>query len=289
MGSDSKLCYVIMPFSGTTDEHTTQYWTSWWKFLKKRIEDLPDVEVRRSEALRGDIVKEIIRDLYAADVVIADLTDMNPNVYWELGVRQSLKYGTITIAETREHVASDMGMKGVLKYHPKDSVKNEEFVSILKRAIVDCVENPNEPDSHVLETLSGRSTLYSIIRKEENIRKVESLYDEFDENLETIEKIFETYYQSHRKTTKIFIGHTVRCSCIEHLVTVRYLDESPEFYQEMTNYLLWMEALNLQLSLWGLPTDSAFNWLKENEDWFVEQIHTWKPLFEKLRTEYLNP
>ena len=133
MASEVKLCFIIMPFSSTTEGHTKEYWTSWWKFLKKRIEEIQKIEVRRSEALRGDIVKEIIRDLYTADVVVADLTDMNPNVYWELGVRQSLKNGTVTIAEKREHVASDMGMKGVLRYHPKNSVKNEEFVSIFKK------------------------------------------------------------------------------------------------------------------------------------------------------------
>ena len=49
-----------------------------------------------------------------------------------------------------------------------------------------------------------------------------------------------------------------------------------------------MKALNLQLFLWTLPTDSAFNWLEGNEDWFIEQIRTWKPLFKKLEKEYLN-
>lgn len=278
---------MIMPFSGTSKEHTEEYWTSWWNYLKKKIEEMPNIEIKRSEALRGDIVKEIIRDLFASDIVIADLTDMNPNVYWELGVRQSLKNGTITIAEIREQVASDMGMKSVLKYYPNDAIKNEKFVTNLKKAINDCIINPNNLDSQVIETLSGRSSLYAIINKEENIRKVQSLYDEFDENIETIEKIYEAYYESKNLQDRISIGHTVRLSCIQHLVTVRYLDQSLDFYQEMTNYLLWMQALNLQLGLWSLPGESSFNWLDANEDWFIEQIHTWKPLFEELKVKYL--
>jgi len=48
--------------------------------------------VQRADKMFGNIIMEdIITMLHKADVVIADLTDMNPNVFYELGLRQATK------------------------------------------------------------------------------------------------------------------------------------------------------------------------------------------------------
>jgi len=78
-----ETCFVIMPFSKTTKDHTKSYWTEHFKsFLKPLIEEYPGLEAHRSKALRGDILRQIITDLVVSHVVVADLTDHNPNVYW---------------------------------------------------------------------------------------------------------------------------------------------------------------------------------------------------------------
>ncbi|MFH1483175.1 MAG: hypothetical protein ABIG98_02830 [Chloroflexota bacterium] len=92
-------CFVIMPFSKTTDKHTEEYWNEHFQeFIKPLIQEHP-LQPHRSDPLRGDILRQIVTDLVTAPVVVADLTDLNANVLWELGVRQSFKHGTITIAE----------------------------------------------------------------------------------------------------------------------------------------------------------------------------------------------
>jgi len=48
-----------------------------------------------------NLLSEILKNLAITQIVIADLTDFNPNVFWELGIRQSFKHGTITIAESK--------------------------------------------------------------------------------------------------------------------------------------------------------------------------------------------
>ena len=281
-----------MPFSKTRGEHTEEYWTTWWRFLKRKIEEVPNCVARRSRALRGDIVREIIRDLYLADIVIADLTDENPNVYWELGVRQTLKPGTITIAETRKHIASDMGMKGILRYYPKDTIKNEEFVQSLKDAINDYIENPESPDSHVLETLSGRGSLYQIINKEVIKRKTHALYDEFIFNISTIEKIYDIMYRNKKyvelgKRENIsHIAYLPYCTCIQHLLTTRYLDLSSSEYEILSNYLMWINAFGLQIPKWTLSNDIISNWIEQNEEMFVENFHNWNEIIIKIQQKY---
>ena len=149
---NQKRCFVIMPFSQTSDEHAEEYWNKHFEsFLKPLIRECGDLEIVRSEALRGDILKQIIQNLYDSDIVVADLTDKNPNVFWELGVRQSFRYGTITIAEERTDIPFDVSTKGMLFYYPKDHMRNQEFRKQFKKAIMDCLTNPNSPDSRVLE------------------------------------------------------------------------------------------------------------------------------------------
>jgi hypothetical protein len=99
-------------------------------------------------------------------IVVADLTDANPNVYWELGVRQSFKHGTITIAEDGTVLPFDLGVKGSLSYFPNNHIKMRAFEKQFDEAITDCLNNPDIPDSHVLETISGRGTLYQILARD---------------------------------------------------------------------------------------------------------------------------
>ena len=121
MANERERCFVIMPFSKTTDKHTKDYWTKHFKtFLKPLVEENPELEAHRSQPLRGDIIRQIITDLALCRVVIVDLTDQNPNVYWELGVRQSFKHGTVTIAEAGTPLPFDIGGKGTLYYYPKE-------------------------------------------------------------------------------------------------------------------------------------------------------------------------
>ena len=125
----ARKCFVIMPFATTTPDHPEEYWTRHYNdFLKPNIEEGGQFVAERSTPMRGDILKQIIVDLVSSPVVVADLTDHNPNVFWELGVRQSFRHGTITIAEAGTRLPFDISGKGTLFYHPKDHVKNAAFV-----------------------------------------------------------------------------------------------------------------------------------------------------------------
>ena len=90
MPENRESCFVIMPFSKTSNEHTEEYWSDQFNtFLKPLIEENPYLEARRSEALRGDILQQIISNLVFARVVVADLTDQNCNVYCDLSPENS--------------------------------------------------------------------------------------------------------------------------------------------------------------------------------------------------------
>ena len=280
MSTNRETCFVIMPFSKTTDEHTEDYWTEHYEsFLKPLIEEKKNLEARRSKAMRGDIPSEIITDLVVSPVVVADLTDNNPNVYWELGVRQSFKHGTITIAEADTSLPSDIGGKGTLSYYPKDHLKMEDFRKDFKEAIQDCLANPDRPDSHVLETLSGRGSLFEIIRRDEAIRRLDAVLSECNRNLDIL-KIVVKQARANQKNPKkrMFATSRFRVSAVELLITNRYVDEDQSFFESAENYLSGIVAVNDQLNSWEYSSDSTEKWLLEHEN-------TWATLLKEFKAK----
>lgn len=266
-----KICFVIMPFSKTKRSHDEVYWNKHWDFLKEKIEECPGIIAKRSVALRGDILREIIIDLYSADVVVADLTDLNPNVYWELGVRQSWKNGTVTIAEFKYKIAFDMGMKSILRYYPKDSMKNEVFVKNLKKAIIDCIDNPDSIDSRVLETLSGRGSLYQVLNREENSRKLEALMSEiqFNENLYleylSYSKSNLKLREEKSKESPRMASRRLVTASLELLSVNRYLDQPTKFYDALQGFLGNLTAIIGVREGWDLGGIVAEQWFIDHE------------------------
>jgi hypothetical protein len=243
-----------MPFSQTTAERTEDYWTKHFEFfLKPLIEECSTLEAHRSTALRGDVTRQIILDLVESPVVVADLTDANPNVYWELGVRQSFMHGTITIAQEGTKLPFDISSKGTL-FYDSTHLDEDEFRKGFKAAINDCLEHPDRPDSHVLETLSGRGSLYEIIQKEETLRRLDAVLSECDHNLKIFKQVVEhaKRNQEDPKSSKFAISR-FRPWAVELLVTNRYIGEDQSFYKLVESYLDALAMLNVQLELSANP------------------------------------
>lgn len=267
MSTNQEICFVIMPFSKTTDEHTEDYWTKHFEdFLKPLIEENPNLEARRSKAMRGDILREIITDLVVSRVVVADLTDHNPNVYWELGVRQSFKHGTVTIAEEGTQLPFDIGGKGTLFYYPKDHLKMEDFRKRFKEAIQDCLEHPERPDSHVLETISGRGTLFEIFRRDEAIRRLDAVLTECYRNLNVLKKIVKQVNANQEKPeSRQVVTDRLGVAGIQLLITNRYVDENQAFFRLAEDCSIHCVAINNQLNRWPDAPKSAERWLLAEE------------------------
>jgi len=291
MASETKKkCFVIMPISKTSEKHTKDYWTNHYKeFLKPRIESRHPLRAERSAALRGDIVRQIITDLVTVPIVVADLTDANPNVYWELGVRQSFKHGTITIAENGTPLPFDLGAKGTLFYYPGDHIKMQEFENEFHEAIDDCLKNPDLPDSHVIETISGRGSLYQIITRDESLRRLDALISEIDCNSAVLESVLDTCNKNIEKKkakgkefSRIFITSRCRFAATEMLVTSRYIDADKTFYEIAEDYMDGLIRLNDQLPTWENTPDLFESWFLK----YPKEYESRTDAFKKLVIEH---
>jgi hypothetical protein len=113
----------VMPFSTTGDkqQHTTEYWNDFFSNLIKPAVEKLVYTCTRSSAQPGNIMKAIVKELVNSDVVLAVLTEYNPNVWYELGTRHSLKHGTIMMLEKGQEIPFDLIHYGVIFYDDDDT------------------------------------------------------------------------------------------------------------------------------------------------------------------------
>ena len=289
-------CFVIMPFSKTTEEHTENYWTEHFEhFLKPIIEESKKFKAFRSEPLREDILRQIIKELISCPIVLADITDRNANVFWELGIRQSFKQGTITIAEKGTKIPFDISVKGILKYNTKDHLKYDKFKKQLQKALNDCVKNPHRPDSVVLETISGRGSLYEIIHRDEVIRRLKALLRENANNRVMFAVVYSTIKENRKKKDPEdydYLTSRFRFSALSLLITNRYLDAKESLYDLAESLLECCITWNTNLNEWANENTATEAWFlkksrkKEMKDAlkkFEEEIGA---VIERLETMY---
>lgn len=88
--------FVIMPF---TDEFFESY-----EMIKEHFSDNFEFSHAGDEDNQQNILADIIPPIYTADIVLADLTGLNPNVMYELGIAHSFNKKTIML--TRDDLGS---------------------------------------------------------------------------------------------------------------------------------------------------------------------------------------
>lgn len=125
-------------------------------------------------------------------------------------------------------------------------MSQKKLLSCLK----DCVENPNEPDSPRLEVMGGRGTLYGIIHKEENGRKLSSFRTEIATNEKILIEIYEdcltnTELRSKNKANEChFTNLSLALSSTESLYVNKYLIVDEDFYDCLLAYRKSAKVLN---------------------------------------------
>lgn len=139
-----KKCFVIMPFSSTKSCTEEQWLEIFENMIKPAVEDSGfNYECFRANLAIGNIISDILDNLNKADVVIADMTDKNPNVFYELGVRHALRNATILITQNMEHIPSDLRHCFAIKYEWTTKRGREEFKGRIKDAFSVIEKDPD--------------------------------------------------------------------------------------------------------------------------------------------------
>ncbi|HSF49805.1 MAG TPA: TRAFs-binding domain-containing protein, partial [Nitrososphaeraceae archaeon] len=126
--------FVAMPF-GTKEE--IDFNRIYLDLIKPALEE-EGFEVFRAdeEQKAGEIRTDMFQELLLADLVVADLSIDNPNVWYEMGVRHALRArGIVQIKSKREYMPFDVYTDRTFSYHVKEGVPDPDFLSKDKTAL----------------------------------------------------------------------------------------------------------------------------------------------------------
>jgi chaperonin GroEL len=112
---DDKLCFVLMPFGHPFDSY-------YQKIIKPAASDAGLATLRSDEIYSTKaIIKDIWARIWAARVIVADVTGRNPNVNYELGLCDALGVPAIIIAGNIEDVPFDYKHRRCILYSREDA------------------------------------------------------------------------------------------------------------------------------------------------------------------------
>jgi chaperonin GroEL len=138
---DQKLCFVLMPFSQPFD--------SYYDLIIKPAASDAGLAALRSDEIRGRraIVKDIWGQIWAARIVVADVTGQNPNVNYELGLCDALGVPTIIITGNIADVPFDYKHRRCIVYNRLDAGWDDQLrKNLAETMLVILAETPDEDE-----------------------------------------------------------------------------------------------------------------------------------------------
>lgn len=134
-----KTCGIVMPISAMPPDYTAEHWVRVRKILWKSVEKSNMKPILVWENPSVDVIQNtILQNIYESDLVICDVSGLNPNVMLETGLRLSTKKPTVIVTDRVVKPPFDIQSIGHLHYQ-KDLEFNaiEEFIVKLSKKLID--------------------------------------------------------------------------------------------------------------------------------------------------------
>jgi len=123
--SDKKNCFIICPIGEQASETRKRADQVLRHIITPAIEACGYMPVRADKISEpGLITSQVIQHIVDDHLVVADLTGMNPNVFYELAIRHAIRKPLVQIIQKGERIPFDVaGMRTiVIDHHDLDSV-----------------------------------------------------------------------------------------------------------------------------------------------------------------------
>jgi hypothetical protein len=153
-----KECFVIMPFSDDDDPNDNRWDELFDNNLKPAVHDANlGYACIRSLDPHGNFMQDIVTHLANAEVVIAVLTELRPNVMYELGVRNALRKRTIMLAEKGSFIPSDLSSFIALSYSIKTKQGRDRLAKVIQKRLAQLDSEEPKSDNPVSDYLWQRA------------------------------------------------------------------------------------------------------------------------------------
>ena len=164
-GEEKKFCFVISPIKDPVSLERKHADTVLEYIIRPALE--ADYTVKRADEDQrpGQITNQMIRDIVDADLIVANLSGLNPNVMYELGIAHALKKKVIHLIDDKTGLPFDLSHSRAILFDVADPISHSKAADQLaaqarKVAGVDVVSNPfsdalAEPQKFDIEELKA--------------------------------------------------------------------------------------------------------------------------------------
>jgi hypothetical protein len=125
INEEKKICFVISPI-GEEDSETRKRSDQVLKHIITGAVEQLGYEVVRADKISepGIITHQILQHIVDAPLVIADLTERNPNVFYELALRHAIRKPLVQLIKKGELIPFDVAATRIIQFdlHNLDSV-----------------------------------------------------------------------------------------------------------------------------------------------------------------------
>jgi O-acetyl-ADP-ribose deacetylase (regulator of RNase III) len=137
----NKKCFVIMPFGQKTDldGKPIDFDSVYQNFIKEAVEELGMECTRCDEIIdTGSIHFKMFHGIFEADVAVVDITSLNANVFYELGIRHALnKFVTLIIRKAGAPIPFNINGLTSVEYN----LENADNIKKSKETIREFIKN----------------------------------------------------------------------------------------------------------------------------------------------------
>lgn len=167
-GQLRQICFMIMPYGRKPTgaepgkgPATVDFDALWEKVFRPVIEeDLNCEPVRADQDWGALIIVEMIERLALSDLVIADVTTPNANVYYEVGVRHAARdRGCVLVSADWSRQKFDLDQMRQLRYPLPEGAITDETAAAARATLRERIREATEGISPVHQTLPGYPAL----------------------------------------------------------------------------------------------------------------------------------
>jgi len=132
-------CFVMMPFADPIGRYYSEIY-------EPAITKAGLIAVRADDDIfgTGKIMNQIWDGINNSKILIAELTDRNPNVFYELGLAHALKKPVILVSKNDQDVPFDLKHIRVIYYDCNDPFWGEKLIAKLAENIVSTLKDPSD-------------------------------------------------------------------------------------------------------------------------------------------------
>lgn len=177
------LCFMVMPYGrkktdapAGTGPAEINFDALWDKALRPVIEQLGYEPIRADQDVGALIVHEMLARLYFSDLVLADMTTPNGNVYYEVGIRHACqRKGCVLLAADWSKPLFDVAQMRTVRYPLPEGDITDGAAKVIRKAISTKVGDLARGSSPMHEAIPGYPTDVDYARRAGIRERLDSL------------------------------------------------------------------------------------------------------------------